>query len=101
MNQPAILVSLAGLPDTTLVVQNLSELIGAVSLLLNPYSPPRQVPKLVYKRQDDIAILSLDVAIQTLAPGWPSTERVAFAIEKGLGYKSTSPKEAGLVFFAY
>lgn len=101
MNQPAILVSLGGLPDSTLVVHNLSELIGAVSLLLNPYIPPTPIPKVVYKRPGGIAILSLDVAMQELAPGWVQSERESFAIAKGLGYKAKSTHESGEVFFAY
>lgn len=102
MNQPAILVSTSIDPGSERrVANNLFELSEAVALLLRQYSTVHHLPRIIYKREGDVASLSLDVAIQTLAPEFTSTEREAFAIAYGLGYMSKSTHESGEVFFAY
>ena len=101
MNQPAIVVSLGGLPDSTLVVHNLSELIGAVSLLLNQYSTPTLIPKVVYKRPGETASLSLTVVMHLFAPELNQTELQEKAKDEGLGYMKKLPDQAAEVFFAY
>jgi hypothetical protein len=104
-NRPTILVSTAANPANVISVNYLTGLVNAVRDLraaeaavkqqavfivsgeMPPLESPEPLSKIVYKRLDDEASLSLDVAMCTLFPSYTYEQRQEAALYDELAYR--------------